>query len=55
MISNVKQERYKNFLERKYKRLVEEAYNIQYTDHGLSDILSFEALSLYQKITFLKL
>ena len=54
MTSSAKQERYKGFLERKYKRLIEEAYNVEYTDHGLSDILTFEALRLYQKMQFLK-
>lgn len=54
MITETKHKRYLNFLERKYKRLVEEAYNVQYTDHSLSDILSFEALNLRQKITYLQ-
>lgn len=55
MSTNDKHKRYQNFLDQKYKRLVEEAYNIQYTDHSLSDILTFEALRIYQKIKFLKL
>lgn len=50
-----KQKRYRNFLEQKYKRLVEESYNLKYTDHGMSDILAFEALILRQKMTFLQL
>lgn len=54
MKTKTKHENYQSFLERKYSRLVEEAYNLQYTDHGLSDILTYEALNLYQKITFLK-
>lgn len=54
MTAEAKHKRYKNFLERKYKRLVEEAYNVQYTDHSLSDILFYEALHLYQKMNFLQ-
>jgi len=46
---------YRNFLEQKYRRLVEEAYNLQFTDHSLSDILTFEAMQIYQKINFLRL
>lgn len=55
MTVQAKHQRYHSFLERKYKRLVEEAYNLQYTDHSLSDILTYEALHLYQKIRFLQL
>ena len=45
---------YKRFLEQKYRRLLEEAYNLQYTDHSLSDILTYEALQLRNKISFLR-
>jgi len=38
-----------------YKQLTEEAYNLFFTDTSLSDILSYEASLLYQKITFLQL
>ena len=46
--------RLKDYMERKYKRLIEEAYNIRYTDASLSDILTYEALQLEQKIKFLQ-
>ena len=52
---NTKQLRYQSFLERKYKRLIEESYNIQFTDHGLSDILTYEAMQIDQKMRFLRL
>lgn len=55
MTTTTKHKRYYRFLELKYKRLIEEAYNIQYTDHSRSDILTFEALNLRQKIVFLQL
>lgn len=48
-----KQDRYHSFLEQKYKRLIEESYNLRYTDHSLSDILAFEALRLYKKMQYL--
>ncbi len=54
MTSNEKHKRYHSFLEHKYKRLIEEAYNVQFTDHSLSDILTFEALHLHQKMKFLQ-
>ncbi len=46
---------YKDYLVCKYKRLVEDAYNLKFVDAGLSDILSFEALKIDQKIKFLRL
>lgn len=42
------------YLKLEHKILIEEAYNIMYTDHELSDILSFEALQLDQKLKFLQ-
>ncbi len=54
MIAASKHQRLKSFMERKYKRLVEEAYNYEYTDHSLSDVCTFEALKLDQKLKFLK-
>ena len=45
----------KEYLERKHKRLTEEAYNVKYTDASLSDVLTFEALKLDKKLKFLQL
>ncbi len=50
----VKHKRLKTFMERKHKRLVEEAYNLKFTDHEKSDVLTYEALKLDQKIKFLQ-
>ena len=47
-------ETYRDFLIIKYKKLVE-AYNLKFVDSSLSDILSFEALKIDQKIKFLRL
>ncbi len=55
METTAKQKRYKNYLERKYKKLIEEAYNVQYTDHSLSDILTYDALRLRHKLSFFQL
>jgi len=54
MTANSKHKRLKRFMKRKYNRLVEEAYNVQYTDAPLSDVLTYEALKLDQKLKFLK-
>ncbi len=45
---------FKEYLERKHKRLIEEAYNLEYTDASLSDVLTYEALQLDQKLKFLQ-
>lgn len=54
MHTDLKQQRYHSFLQRKYQRLLEESYNVKYTDHSLSDVLAFEALRLHQKMEFLR-
>ncbi|MDG5492576.1 Lacal_2735 family protein [Psychroserpens sp. SPM9] len=41
-------------LEDRYTRSIEEAYNIEQTDMGLSDILLYEAQKLKQRILNLK-
>jgi len=41
-------------LENKYTNFIEEAYNIEQTDRGLSDTLFHEAKKLKQKILNLK-
>lgn len=54
MTAQSKHKRIKSYMERKYRKLVEEAYNVKYTDHELSDVLSYEALKLDQKLKFLQ-
>lgn len=54
MTTNSKHSKVKEYLERKYKRLIEEAYNIEFTDASLSDVLTYEALQLDQKLKFLQ-
>lgn len=44
----------KEYLERKHKRLIEEAYNLEFTDASMSDVLTYEALQLDQKLKFLQ-
>ncbi len=46
---------YKEYLEKKYKRLIEEAYNLRYTDMGQSDILTYEASQIDLRLKFLQL
>ena len=54
MNSQYKHQRIKTYMERKHKNLVEEAYNLKYTDHEQSDVLTFEALQLDSKLKFLQ-
>ena len=55
MSSTLKHERIRSFMERKHRKLTEEAYNLKYTDDERSDVLTFEALQLDQKLKFLQL
>ncbi|MFD2541080.1 Lacal_2735 family protein [Lacinutrix gracilariae] len=41
-------------LKKKYKLLIEEAYNFRQTDHALSDISEFKAIKLLDKLNKLK-
>ena len=41
-------------MQRKHQKLVEESYNLMYTDHAKSDVLTYEALQLDKKMKFLK-
>jgi len=41
-------------LKKKYKELVEEAYNIRQIDSALSDITEFKAIKLLNKLNRLK-
>jgi len=54
MTAQTKNIAFKKYLERKHKRLIEEAYNVKYTDASLSDVLTYEALQLDQKLKFLQ-
>lgn len=41
-------------LNKRYKQLVEQAYNLRQTDHALSDISEYRALKLLNKLNRLK-
>ena len=41
---------YQRKLRKKYKQLIEDAYNIRQTDPALSDILEFNALTVLVKL-----
>jgi uncharacterized protein YecT (DUF1311 family) len=41
-------------LNKQYKQLVEQAYNVRQTDSALSDITEFKALKLLNKLNRLK-
>jgi hypothetical protein len=45
---------HQNKLHKKYKRLVEQAYNFRQTDHALSDISEYKAIKLLGKLNKLK-
>jgi len=45
---NIKSKKRK--LQKKYKTLIEEAYNFRQTDHALSDISEYRALKLLDKL-----
>ncbi|WP_405576497.1 Lacal_2735 family protein [Winogradskyella sp. Asnod2-B02-A] len=44
----------KDKLNKKYKRLIEDAYNLRQTDHALSDISEYKATKVLYKINKLK-
>ena len=44
----------KKKLSKRYKQLVEQAYNLRQTDHALSDISEYRALKLLNKLNRLK-
>lgn len=44
----------KNKLQKKYKQLVEDAYNFRQTDHALSDISEYRAMQLLNRLNRLK-
>jgi len=41
-------------LNKRYKQLIEQAYNLRQTDHALSDISEYRALKLLNKLNRLK-
>jgi hypothetical protein len=41
-------------LNKRYKQLVEQAYNLRQTDHALSDISEYKALKLLDELNRLK-
>ena len=41
-------------LNKRYKQLVEQAYNLRQTDHALSDVSEYRALKLLNKLNRLK-
>ncbi|WP_178987714.1 Lacal_2735 family protein [Winogradskyella schleiferi] len=44
----------KKKLNKKYKQLIEEAYNLRQTDHALSDFSEYKATKVLHKINKLK-
>ena len=44
----------KTRLKRRYKQLVEDAYNLRQTDHALSDFSEYQATKVLNKINKLK-
>lgn len=41
-------------LQKRYKQLIEQAYNVRQTDHALSDISEYKAIKLLNKLNRLK-
>lgn len=41
-------------LQKRYKHLIEQAYNVRQTDHALSDISEYKAIKLLYKLNRLK-
>lgn len=44
----------KRKLQKKYKQLIEDAYNFRQTDHALSDISEYRAMQLLNRLNRLK-
>ncbi len=51
-LSEIKEHQLK--LQRRYKQLVEQAYNFRQTDSALSDLSEFKAIKLLNKLNQLK-
>ena len=41
-------------LQKRYKQLIEQAYNVRQTDHALSDISEYKAIKLLNKLNRLR-
>lgn len=41
-------------LDKRYKQLAEEAYNLRQTDHALSDDSEYKAMKLFRKLNKIK-
>ena len=54
MYKNELLKKHQRKLSKKYKKLVEQAYNLRQTDHALSDISEFKAVKLLDKLNKLK-
>jgi len=46
--------RHQKKLDKRYKQLIEQAYNFRQTDHALSDISEYKAIKLLDKLNKLK-
>ena len=46
--------RHQKKLDKRYKLLIEQAYNFRQTDHALSDISEYKAIKLLNKLNRLK-
>jgi len=46
--------RHQKKLDKRYKQLIEQAYNFRQTDHALSDISEYKAIKLLNKLNRLK-
>lgn len=46
--------KHQNKLNKRYKQLVEQAYNLRQTDHAQSDVSEYKALKLLNKLNRLK-
>ena len=54
MSATKKIKEHKDRLQKQYKNLIEEAYNLRQTDSALSDISEYRALKLLNKLNRLK-
>ena len=46
--------RHQRTLNKRYKQLIEQAYNLRQTDHALSDISEYRAIKLLDELNRLK-
>ena len=43
-------QQHQNKLNKRYKQLVEQAYNLRQTDHEASDVLAYKAIKILDKL-----